>query len=133
MRTRFSIDVLTEFERLTDEIKIAARDIARKFRPSIPNYEPWVFDLYVSDSYITIRWSGGCDCEPEEFDVRYEWFGLTDEELDELVIEEQKRKERQENYKELDRLESSLRSEKAEIVRIEKQIKKLQERLGEDK
>lgn len=133
MRTRFSVKELTEFERLTDEIKIAARDIAKKFHPNMPNYEPWVFDLYVDDSYITIRWSESCDCEPEEFDVRYEWFGLTDEELDELVIEEQKRKERQENYKELDRLESSLRSGKAEIVRIEKQIKKLQEQLGEDK
>lgn len=133
MRTRFSVKELTEFERLTDEIKIAARDIARKFHPSIPLYEPWVFDLYVGDTYVTIRWGGGYGCEPEEFDARYEWFGMTDEELDELVIEEQKRKERQENYKELDRLESSLRSGKAEIVRIEKQIKKLQERLGEDK
>ena len=58
---------------------------------------------------------------------------MTDEELDELVIEEKKRKERQENYKELDRLMSSLSSGKAEIARIEKRIKGLQEQLGEDK
>lgn len=133
MRKRFSVKELTEFEKLTDEIKIAARDIARKFHPSIPNYEPWVFDLYVGDSTVTIKWGGGYGCEPDEFDARYEWFDMTDEELDKLVIEEQKRKERQENYKELDKLESSLRSGKAEIVRIEKQIKKLQEQLGEDK
>lgn len=133
MRTRFSVDVLTEFERLTDEIKIAARDIARKFHPTIPLYEPWVFDLYVEEPCVTIKWGGGYGCEPEEFDVRYEWFGMTDEELDELVIEEQKRKERQEKYKELDRLNDSLRAGKANIVRMEKQIKDLQEQLGEDK
>lgn len=133
MRTRFSAKELTEYERLTDEIKIAVRDIARKFHPNIPNYEPWAFDIYVGDSYITMRWSGGCDCEDEEFDARYEWFDMTDEELDELVIEEKKRKERQENYKELDRLMSSLSSGKAEIARIEKRIKGLQEQLGEDK
>ena len=133
MRTRFSVKELAEYERLTDEIKIAAKDIARKFHPSIPNYEPWVFDLYVGDSTVTIRWGGGYGCEDEEFDARYEWFDMTDEELDELVIEEKKRKERQENYKELDRLMSSLSSGKAEIARIEKRIKGLQEQLGEDK
>lgn len=133
MRTRFSVDVLTEFERLTDEIKIAARDIARKFHPTIPLYEPWVFDLYVGESCVTIKWGGGYGCEDEEFDVRYEWFGMTDEELDELVMEEQRRKERQEKYKELDRLKGSLEVGKANIVRMEKQIKDLQEQLGEDK
>lgn len=131
MRTRFSVDELTEFERLTDEIKIAARDIARKFHPTIPLYEPWVFDLYVGDSYVTIKWCERCGCDDEEFDVRYEWFGMTDEELDELVIEEQRRKERQEKYKELDRLKDSLRAEKTNITRMEKQIKDLQEQLGE--
>lgn len=133
MRKRFSVKELTEFEKLTDEIKIATRDIARKFHPSIPNYEPWAFDLYVGDSYVTMKWPGRYGCDGEEFDVRYEWFDMTDEELDELVIEEKKRKERQENYKELDRLENSLRSGKAEITRLEKRIKDLQEQLGEDK
>lgn len=133
MRTRFSVKELNEYEKLTDEIKIAARDIARKFHPSIPNYEPWVFDLYVGDSIVTIKWGGGYGCDDEEFDARYEWFDLTDEELDELVIEEQKRIARQENYKELDRLENSLRDRKADITRIEKQIKELQAQMGEDK
>lgn len=133
MRTRFSKDEIAEFKRLTDEIKIAARDIARKFRPSIPPYEPWALDLYVGDSCVTIKWCGRCDCDDEEFDVRYEWFGMTDEELDELVMEEQRRKERQEKYKELDRLNDSLRAEKANITRMEKRIKDLQEQLGEDK
>lgn len=133
MRTRFSVKELTEFERLTDEIKIAARDIAKKFHPNMPNYEPWVFDLYVGDAYVTIRWDGGYGCELDEFNVRYEWFGMTDEELDELVLEEQKRKERQEKYKELDRLKGSLEAGKANITRMEKQIKDLQEQLGEDK
>lgn len=133
MRTRFSVKELAEYERLTDEIKIAARDIARKFHPSIPMYEPWIFDLSVGDSSVTIKWCERCGCDDEEFDARYEWFDMTDEELDELVIEEQKKKARQENYKELDRLESSLRSGKAEIARIEKKIKDLQEQLGEDK
>lgn len=133
MRTRFSVKELTEFERLTDEIKIAARDIARKFYPTIPLYEPWMFDLSVSESCVTIRWCGRCDCDDEEFDVRYEWFGMTDEELDKLVLEEQRRKERQEKYKELDRLKGSLEAGKANITRMEKQIKDLQEQLGEDK
>lgn len=133
MRTRFSVKELTEFEKLTDEIKIAARDIARKFHPNIPLYGPWVFDLYVGDSYVTIKWGGGYGCDDEEFDARYEWFDMTDEELDELVMEEQKRKERQEKYKELDRLKDSLEAGKANIVRMEKQIKDLQEQLGEGK
>lgn len=133
MRTRFSVKELTEFEKLTDEIKIAARDIARKFHPTIPMYEPWMFNLYVGESCVTIKWYERCDCDDEEFDVRYEWFGMTDEELDELVIEEQKRKERQEKYKELDRLKGSLEVGKANITRMEKQIKDLQEQLGEDK
>lgn len=68
MRTRFSVDELTKFERLTDEIKTAARDIARKFHPTIPLYEPWVFDLYVGDSYVTIKWCERCGCDDEEAD-----------------------------------------------------------------
>lgn len=133
MRTRFSAKELSEFEKLTDEIKIAARDIARKFHPSIPMYEPWAFDLYVSDSTVTIKWGGGYGCEPEEFDARYEWFDMTDEELDELVWEEQKRKERLEKYKELDKLRTDLKVKTAAISRMEEQIKDLQEQLGENK
>lgn len=133
MRTRFSAKELTEFERLTDEIKIAARDIARKFHPSIPMYEPWAFDLYVGESTVTIKWGGGYGCEPDEFDARYEWFDMTDEELDELVWEEQKRKERLKKYKELDELKVDLKVKTAAISRIEEQIKDLQEQIGEDK
>ena len=132
MRTRFSVKELTEFEKLTDEIKIAARDIARKFDPSIPMYEPWAFDLYVGESAVTIKW-GGYGCEPDEFDARYEWFDMTDEELDELVWEEQKRKERLKKYEELDELKVDLKVKTAAISRIEEQIKDLQEQLGEDK
>lgn len=131
MRTRFSADELSKFEKLTDEIKIAARDITRKFRPSLPMYEPWAFDLYVGDSYVTIKWSGGYGCEPDEFDVRYEWFDMTDEELDELVEEEEKRKRRLEKYKELDKLKVDLKIKTAAIARMEEQIKDLQEQLGE--
>ena len=104
MRTKFSVNELAEFGRLADEIKVAARDIARKFNPRVPKYEPWAFDLYVGGSTVTIKWRIGCDCDDDEFDVRYEWFDMTDEELDELIIEEQKRKERLEKYKELDKL-----------------------------
>jgi hypothetical protein len=131
MRTRFSADELSKFEKLTDEIKIAARDIARKFHPSIPNYEPWVFDIYVGESTVTIAWGGGYGCEKEEFDARYEWFDMTDEELDELVEEEEKRKRRLEKYKELDKLKTDLKIKTAAIARMEEQIKDLQEQLGE--
>lgn len=131
MRTRFSAKELTEFEKLTDEIKIAARDITRKFRPSLPMYEPWAFDIYVGESYVTIKWHGGYGCEPDEFDVRYEWFDMTDEELDELVEEEEKRKRRLEKYKELDKLKVDLKIKTAAIARMEEQIKDLQEQLGE--
>ncbi|MBP5773974.1 MAG: hypothetical protein J6W35_07870 [Eubacterium sp.] len=128
MRTRFSKDEITEFKRLTDEIKIAARDIARKFRPSIPLYEPWALDLYLDGPIVTLRWDdAGFD---EEFDICDEWFGMTDEELDEVVEEERRRKEQIEKDKELDRLKNSLRIEKANIARIEKQIEEL---TGEDK
>lgn len=131
MRTRFSADELSKFEKLTDEIKIAARDITRKFHPSLPMYEPWAFDLYVGDSYVTIKWFEGYGCEPDEFDVRYEWFDMTDEELDELVEEEEKRKRRLEKYKELDKLKVDLKIKTAAIARMEEQIKDLQEQLGE--
>lgn len=131
MRTRFSADELSKFEKLTDEIKIAARDITRKFRPSLPMYEPWAFDIYVGESYVTIKWFGGYGCEPDEFDVRYEWFDMTDEELDELVEEEEKRKRRLEKYKELDKLKVDLKIRTAAIARMEEQIKDLQEQLGE--
>ena len=131
MRTKFSAKELTEYERLTDEIKIAARDIARKFHPSLPMYEPWAFDLYISGSTVTIAWGGGYGCEKDEFDVRYEWFDMTDEELDELVEEEEKRKRRLEKYKELDKLKVDLKIKTAAIARMEEQIKDLQEQLGE--
>jgi len=131
MRTRFSAKELTEYERLTDEIKIAARDITRKFCPSLPMYEPWAFDLYVGESTATIAWGGGYGYEKEEFDIRYEWFDMTDEELDELVEEEEKRKRRLEKYKELDKLKTDLKIKTAAIARMEEQIKNLQEQLGE--
>ncbi len=57
---------------------------------------------------------------------------MTDEELDELIIEEQKRKERLEKYKELDKLRVDLKVKTAAIARMEEQIKDLQEQLGED-
>lgn len=132
MRTKFSVNELAEFGRLADEIKVAARDIARKFNPRVPKYEPWAFDLYVGGSTVTIKWRIGCDCDDDEFDVRYEWFDMTDEELDELIIEEQKRKERLEKYKELDKLRVDLKVKTAAIARMEEQIKDLQEQLGED-
>lgn len=131
MRTRFSAKELTEYEKLTDEIKIAARDITRKFRPSLPMYEPWAFDMYVGESTVTIAWGGGYGCEKDEFDVRYEWFDMTDEELDELIDAEEKRKRRLEKYKELDKLKVDLKIKTAAIARMEEQIKDLQEQLGE--
>ena len=131
MRTRFSIDEITEISRLIDKLKIAARDIAKKFRSDVPSSEPWEFDLSFNESTITLMWDSiyrgqGFD---EEFDIRYEWFNMTDKELDELVEEEKRRKEQAEKNAELNILKKTLELKKLEVTRIEEQIEELQEKI----
>ena len=131
MRTRFSIDEITEISRLTDELKIAARDIAKKFCSDVPSSEPWAFDLSFNESTITLMWDSVYrgQCFDEEFDIRYEWFNMTDKELDELVEEDKRRKEQAEKNAELDILKETLELKKLEVTRIEEQIGELQEKI----
>lgn len=131
MRTRFSIDEITEISRLTDELKIAARDIAKKFCSDVPSSEPWAFDLSFNESTITLMWDSVYrgQCFDEEFDIRYEWFNMTDKELDELVEEDKRRKEQAEKNAELDILKETLELKKLEVTRIEEQIEELQEKI----
>ena len=131
MRTRFSIDEITEISRLTDELKIAARDIAKKFCSDVPSSEPWTFDLSFNESTITLMWDSVYrgQCFDEEFDIRYEWFNMTDKELDELVEEDKRRKEQAEKNAELDILKETLELKKLEVTRIEEQIEELQEKI----
>ena len=131
MRTRFSIDEITEISRLTDELKIAARDIAKKFCSDVPSSEPWAFDLSFNESTITLMWDSVYrgQCVDEEFDIRYEWFNMTDKELDELVEEDKRRKEQAEKNAELDILKETLELKKLEVTRIEEQIEELQEKI----
>jgi hypothetical protein len=131
MRTRFSIDNITEINRLTDELKIAARDIAKKFCSDVPSSEPWEFDLSFNESTITLMWDSVYrgQCYTEEFDIRYEWFNMTDEELDELIEEEKRRKEQAEKNAELNRLKTALKLKRLEATRIEEQIEEQQRKL----
>lgn len=131
MRTKFSIDNITEISRLTDELKIAARDIAKKFCSDVPSSEPWEFDLSFNESTITLMWDSiyRGQSYDEEFDIRYEWFNMTDEELDELVEEEKRRKEQAEKNAELNILKETLELKKLEVTRIEEQIEELQEKI----
>lgn len=131
MRIRFSIDEITEISRLTDKLKIAARDIAKKFRSDVPSSEPWEFDLSFNESTITLMWDSiyRGQSYDEEFDIRYEWFNMTDEELDKLVEEEERRKEQAERNAELNILKETLELKKLEVTRIEEQIEELQEKI----
>lgn len=131
MRTRFSIDNITEINRLTDELKIAARDIAKKFCSDVPSSEPWAFDLSFNESTITLMWDSVYRGQSydEEFDIRYEWFNMTDEELDKLVEEEERRKEQAEKNAKLNILKETLELKKLEITRIEEQIEELREKI----
>jgi hypothetical protein len=131
MRIRFSVDEITEISRLTDKLKIAARDIAKKFCSDVPSSEPWEFDLSFNESTITLMWDSiyRGQSYDEEFDIRYEWFNMTDEELDKLVEEEERRKEQAEKNAELNILKETLELKKLEVTRIEEQIGELQEKI----
>lgn len=134
MRTRYTIDNIVEINRLTDELKIAARDIARKFCADVPSSEPWAFDLSFNESTVTLMWDSVYRGQSfdEEFDIRYEWFNMTDEELDKLVEEEKRRKEQAEKYAALDILKETLELKKLEVARIEEQIEEKKRKLEDD-
>lgn len=134
MRTRFSIDNITEINRLTDELKIAARDIARKFRSDVPLREPWAFDLSFNESTVTLMWDSVYrgQCFNEEFDIRYEWFNKTDEELDKLIEEEKRRKEQAEKSAALNILKETLELKKLEVTRIEEQIEEQKRKMKDN-
>jgi hypothetical protein len=54
---------------------------------------------------------------------------MTDEELDKLVEEEERRKEQAEKHAELNILKETLELKKVEVTRIEEQIEELQEKI----